>query len=182
VSWFSGRIQQDPLEPLIRQHARLWFRLAYDVLRDVHASEDVCQQAIVKVYENREQLREARQLRAWMARVVINESLLLLRKRQTERRALDHRAMTQAMVQMPDDSLLIRDQVASALSTLSEPVRVVVVLRVMEGMSGNDVKELLGYSAVQVSRLLHEGLEQLRQVLGEVSIHAEKKEASYDVR
>jgi hypothetical protein len=33
-------------------------------------------------------------------------------------------------------------------------------------MSGNAVKEMLGCSAAQVSRMLHEGLNQLRMILG----------------
>jgi DNA-directed RNA polymerase specialized sigma24 family protein len=37
----------------------------------------------------------------------------------------------------------------------------------MEGLSGNDVKELLGCSASQVSRILHEGLEHLRRLMND---------------
>ena len=37
----------------------------------------------------------------------------------------------------------------------------------MEGLAGNDVKELLGCSAAEVSRQLHRGLEQLRGLMVE---------------
>jgi RNA polymerase sigma-70 factor (ECF subfamily) len=146
----------------IRQHARLWFRLAHDILRDAHVAEDVCQQALMKAWTHRDQLRDASLLRAWLARTVVNESLALLRRKRTERRVFDHVSMTEERSAMPDETLSNREAAVAALDQLAEPVRVVVALRIMEGLSGNEVKELLGCSAAQVSRLLHEGLEQLR--------------------
>ena len=47
-------------------------------------------------------------------------------------------------------------------------------------MSGNEVKELLGCSASQVSRALHEGLEQLRTILNDRDVES-KEDATHDV-
>ena len=60
-----------------------------------------------------------------------------------------------------------RDLVLSALAQLPEPIRGVVTLRMMQEMSGNEVSELLGCSALDVSRRLHEGLDQLRRFLAD---------------
>jgi RNA polymerase sigma-70 factor, ECF subfamily len=162
----SDRDWRELLAEQVRQHARLWFRLAYDVLHDAHAAEDVCQQALLRAWSNRDQLRDAGQLRAWISRTVVNESLQVLRRRRVEVRARDHHAKPEVTRELPDDPIAAREQVVMGLEALSEPVRAVVALRIMEGMSGNNVKELLGCSAAQVSRMLHEGLDQLRMVLG----------------
>jgi len=149
----------------VRLHARLWFRLAYDILRDAHAAEDVTQQALLRGWANRDQLRDGGQLRAWISRTVINESLVVLRHRRVARRALDKQSCYDSTAEHAPDQTAMRETVVIGLSALSEPVRAVVALRIMEGMSGNDVKDLLGCSAAQVSRMLHQGLDQLRTVL-----------------
>jgi RNA polymerase sigma-70 factor (ECF subfamily) len=155
----------------VRRSSRLWFRLAFNILREPSMAEDACQQALLRAWNNREQLREPNHLTAWMARSVINESFLLLRRRQTERRALDKIARTDRG-KGAAGNWWDREAVSSALETLPEPVRAVVVLRVMEGVSGNDVKDLLGCSASQVSRMLHEGLEQLRRVMNDRDVES----------
>ena len=60
---------------------------------------------------------------------------------------------------------LLRSTLEEALLTLPEPTRLVVVLRTMDGLSGNEVSELLDYSPSEVSRRFHEGLERLRGLL-----------------
>ena len=69
-------------------NSRLLYRLAFGVLRDGAAAEDVCQQALLKAWERRESLRDAAALRAWLARVVVTESLYARRRRAVERRVL----------------------------------------------------------------------------------------------
>jgi RNA polymerase sigma-70 factor (ECF subfamily) len=162
----SDREWRELLAEQVRGNARLWFRLAYDILHDAHAAEDVCQQALLRGWTSRDRLRDPAQLRAWIARTVVNESLQVLRRRRVEERARQHHVRRDANIDPPDEPLAAREAVVMGLSALSEPVRAVVALRVMEGMSGNDVKDLLGCSAAQVSRMLHEGLDQLRVVLG----------------
>jgi DNA-directed RNA polymerase specialized sigma24 family protein len=60
--------------------------------------------------------------------------------------------------------------VEAALRELPDLTRAVVVLRIMQGMSGNEVKGLLGCSAAEVSRRLYSGMEQLRTLLSGVTV------------
>ena len=62
--------------------------------------------------------------------------------------------------QMPDVANMLRTSIAE----LPEQTQLVIVLRLVEGMSGNEVKSLLGCSASEVSRRLHNGMDHLRQV------------------
>ena len=101
----------------VRQHARLWFRLAFDVLRDAHVAEDVCQQAMMKAWTNRDRLRDPSLLRAWLARTVVNESLALLRRRRVERRALDQFPRLESSPGS-DGPLEMRESIVMALEKL----------------------------------------------------------------
>ena len=149
------------------RNGRLFYRLAYGVLRDAQAAEDVCQQALLKAWERQAELREAGSLRNWIARVVLNESLQLRRRRKAEQRALDRTAAEGEPRSGPDPSLEMKEAVLAAMEQLPEDVRLVVAMRLMQGVSGNEVKEMLGCSAAEVSRQLHRGMEMLRQSLAD---------------
>ena len=131
-------------------------------------AEDVCQQAYLKAIQAQAQIVEPDRLGGWLTRVVINESLMHCRKqsRETEfRKELATNVMSVAGDGEPIllERLADRDWVLHALDRLDESMREVVVLRVMQEMSGQETSRLLGCSATLVSRRLHRGLDRLRQ-------------------
>lgn len=152
----------------VRRHGRLFFRLAYGVLRDAAAAEDVCQQAILKAWERRHEVRDAAACRGWVARIVLNESLQVRRRLAIERRVLArHASSPPPAAQGAAAGFEVRESVLAAMEKLPDTTRLVVAMRVMQGMSGNEVKDVLGCSAAEVSRQLHRGMELLRQSLAE---------------
>jgi RNA polymerase sigma-70 factor, ECF subfamily len=159
------------------QHGKLFFKLAYGVLRESAAAEDACQQAMVRALERPQDLRAADALRAWLARIVVNESLQVRRRRKTEQRVLaDHviRSSSQAGSEGEDAGWELREAILSAVERLPEPARSVVVMRMLDGMTGGQVKDLLECSDAHVSRELHRGMELLRKTLGEWDGRSEK--------
>jgi len=153
------------LDSHVREHGRFYHRLAYGVLRSKENAADVCQQAFLRAWEQRERIRESGALRQWLARVVLNESFCLLRRSRTEQRMLTDRARAAEVASGPAELAERRDLALVALAQLPEAIREVVVLRLMQGMSGNEVSELLETSPWDISRRLHEGLERLREFL-----------------
>lgn len=151
---------------LCTAHHRLLFRLAYGILRDAHAAEDACQQALVKACEWGSEARPA-QLRAWLAKVVVNESLQIVRRRSIEARVRRQLADCDRVASEPAHERGLRTAILSALGKLPEPNGLIVLLRVMDGQRGNDVAELLGLSAADVSRRLYLGMEALRGLLAD---------------
>lgn len=148
----------------VARNGPLFFELAYRLLRDSAAAEDACQQAMLKALQAEHGLRGRDSLKAWLARVVINESLQMHRRREIERHAVRSAAAT--ILDKPQaPELDLRETVLEAVSGLPETTRVVVTLRLLHGMSGNQVKDLLSCSAVEVSRQLHRGMELLRHSL-----------------
>jgi RNA polymerase sigma-70 factor, ECF subfamily len=151
----------------VRLRGPLLFRLAHEILKDPARAEDVCQDVVVKALQMRSSIREPQALKGWLARVVINQSLIIRRREQCEQRvrqAMVQRAGSNEAASVPTD---LRESLESAVQELPQPTQAVVVLRLMQGMSGNQVKDLLGMSASDVSRKLHEGMDYLRGRLGE---------------
>jgi RNA polymerase sigma-70 factor, ECF subfamily len=152
----------------IRQNGRLFFRLAFGILRNAASAEDVCQQAFSRAWENRGEIEDVAALRGWLAKVVINESLAIARRRKAEQRALCTRAERDRTVSSGlHDGAELRESVVAALDRLPETPRLVVALRLMQGVSGNEVKEILGCSASEVPRQLYLGMEMLRELLAD---------------
>lgn len=149
----------------VKSNSRLFFRLAYGVVRDVQTAEDVCQQAFLRAWELRGRIRDVETLRAWLAKVVVNESLVIVRRRKTEQRARSLYPVSGENGAQPCEQAEFRERLQDALDQLPEQTRIVVVLRLLDGMSGNEVKSLLGCSASEVSRRLHQGMERLRRLL-----------------
>lgn len=147
------------------RHGRYFFRVAYGIVRDTAAAEDACQQALLKACQQEQAIRDADRLRPWLTRVVVNESLQQLRRRRRERQAYEQRGQEQMHSIGPgDEGLAVRETVRLALEELPEPTRTIVVLRLMNGFTGNEVKTMLGCSASEVSRRLHAGMEELRNI------------------
>ncbi|GEM_PF-1453202 len=149
----------------VKSNSRLFFRLAYGVVRDVQAAEDVCQQAFLRAWELRGRIRDMEAMRAWLAKVVVNESLVVVRRRKSEQRARNLYPVPDEDCRQPCERAEFRERLQDALDQLPEQTRMVVVLRLLDGMSGNEVKSLLGCSASEVSRRLHQGMERLRGLL-----------------
>lgn len=57
------------LEAIVRQHARLVYQVAYLLLRNHHDAEDATQETFMRVWRYRKRLPEARDLKAWLARI-----------------------------------------------------------------------------------------------------------------
>jgi RNA polymerase sigma-70 factor (ECF subfamily) len=156
------------------QHGKLFFKLAYGVLRDPGAAEDACQQALLRALERPAELRAAEALRGWLARIVVNESLQVRRRRKTEQRVLADHLVRSRGPDHPDMGWELREAILQAVEQLPEPTRSIVVLRMLDGMSGGQVKDVLDCSDAHVSRELHRGMELLRKVLRDWDESSEK--------
>ena len=158
--WELALVQQ------VQKNSRLFFRLAFRILRDPAASEDVCQQAFMKAWRVQDSLRDSVALQAWLMRVVVNESLQVLRARKVRL----YEPASEPAGGRPEVSALERDEFRQsfheAMAELPDQTQTVVMLRLVEGLSGTEVKNLLGCSASEISRRLHLGLDHLRQRLG----------------
>jgi RNA polymerase sigma-70 factor, ECF subfamily len=156
-------------------HGRLLFRVAYGVLHDTGAAEDVVQDTLLKAWSQRDAIRNPAAMQQWLVRSVMNGALAVLRRRKVEKRVLQqHRAVAVGDGISVSEQLELRDSLLHAVDALPQALREVIVLRILQELSGNEVKALLGCSASEVSRHLHRGLEQLRSALSESDMNVVK--------
>ncbi|HEV2219640.1 MAG TPA: sigma-70 family RNA polymerase sigma factor, partial [Casimicrobiaceae bacterium] len=76
----AGSGSHAAFEALMRRHNRRLFRTARAILRDDAAAEDALQDAYVAAFRALDGFRGEAQLSTWLTRIVINQSLQMLRK------------------------------------------------------------------------------------------------------
>lgn len=152
----------DSPEELLRQLG--WTqRLAHSLVHDAHFAEDVAQESVFAALGG----RRAENPESWLARIVRNRSVSLLRRER--RRAA--REEQQSPRPGPDDPAEILERaelqrdLVEAVFALSEPTRSTVILRYFEGWKTARIAEAHDVEPATVRSRLRRGLEQLREEL-----------------
>jgi len=153
----------------IAEWSRLTFRVAFSVLRNREDAQDVAQDALTKAHRNLGQLRDRGRLRAWLVRMTWRMSL--------DKRGSDTRRVVreQAAVEIDsthapssEDMVLSAERSArlwKAIDSLSEKLRIVVVLASIEEQDVAEVAALLDVPEGTVKSRLFEARKQLRERL-----------------
>ena len=162
-------------EVLMRRHNERVYRAARAIVRDESEAEDVMQQAYVNAYANLRQFNQQAQFSTWLTRIVINESLARVRRKQRYQPFEEDRSNVEAFMERdsPRDpereaaSGELRVLLESAIDRLPDGAREVFMLRDVEGMSTAEVGTALSISDDAVKTRLSRARAALRHDLME---------------
>lgn len=147
-------------ERLMRRHNTRLYRAARSILKDEAEAEDAVQDAYWKAYQNIGRFRSDSKLSTWLTRIVVNESLMRLRR--NKRRAqliqsdmdahFDHErpGVASTAAHAKDNPAHaawrteVRQLIERRLDELPSTYRTVFMLRAVEGMPAVEVAEVLG--------------------------------------
>ena len=152
-------------ESLQELYSRDLCRFALRYLGNDHDAEDAVQEVFVKILESDTSPNE---FRRWAYRIVRNVCLNRLRSK-GRRRDADRleTGLDIPMEQVGELTRLVRveDGVAirTALETLSDAQREVLILRYLEGLERDEIAEVLDVSVSVVKSRLFEGINRLRK-------------------
>ncbi|HEV8523845.1 MAG TPA: sigma-70 family RNA polymerase sigma factor [Terriglobales bacterium] len=165
-------------EQLVKRYDRNIFRIANHITQNREDAEDVVQEAFLKAFQNLEQFQGNSKFYTWLVRIAVNESLMKLRRRRSDRTvSLDQEVETEEDTMprevadwAPNPEQLYRqgelnEILTKTINGLPPSFRTVFVLRDIEGLSTEETAEALDLSVPAVkSRLLRARL-QLRERL-----------------
>lgn len=137
----------DDLHNLMVDHSEAVYRLALSVVRDRALAEDVTQDTMMKAWLALPTFRGDSSLRGWVMRIAHNTAISTLRSR---------RSVVSDPSEMPEAAPLAEhstarrvegaiavDAFVDALNLLDDLSRSIVVLRELEGMSYEEISEVL---------------------------------------
>ena len=161
---FSERVLE--MEPML-------YRMAYGLLLNRTDCADAVQEALLRAWEKRRQLREEAYFRTWLTRILINQCYNMLRRRRFFL-PLDS-ARTVAAPEGADIAL------HDAIAHLDNKLRLPIVLHYMEGYSVDEIAEMLSQPSGTIKTRLMRGRKLLRAALEEVDISSPSSAASADM-
>jgi RNA polymerase sigma-70 factor, ECF subfamily len=154
----AARSDTAPFEALMRKYNSRLFRIARSILKDDASAEDALQEAYVQAYRKMADFRGDAEMGTWLTRIVINQSLMQLRKRKRERTVVpfgDRRSdqdspqadVADTRAESPSDLALrreVRGIIERRIDELPVAFRTVFVMREIEEMTVLETAESLG--------------------------------------
>ncbi len=154
------------------------YRLGLRMLGDAQDAEDILQDTFLKAMRALPRFEGRSSLATWLYRIAVNESLMLLRKRRGIAISLDEgdddEGESVEPMQIVDwcclpESELLSDEARKildeAIQRLPERLRVVFILRDIEGLSVKDTAQALNISEVNVKTRLLRARLKIREIL-----------------
>jgi RNA polymerase sigma-70 factor (ECF subfamily) len=152
---------------LYDRHSRAAFSLAYRMMGERQAAEDLAQEAFLKVWRGAGSYRGGRgSVRTWILSIVHNRGVDLLRSMATRRRTQD-KIEASAPKSEPSEAFTEtwrnsqRDQVRKALNTLPQEQLKILELAYFSGYTHVEIAELLGVPLGTVKGRMRLGLKKL---------------------
>lgn len=143
-------LEMEPVEALAeltRRHADAVYRVALSVMKSHEQAEDVAQDALLKAWQALPTFRSDAPLKNWLLRITHNTAISALRRRRDVH--VDPMEMPEApepayrSVESRVEARVSIDTFEDALQQLDELSRAVVVLREVEGLSYEEISQVL---------------------------------------
>ncbi|MBW3623098.1 MAG: RNA polymerase sigma factor [Armatimonadetes bacterium] len=152
-------------EALFSRHQDYVYRLCYGMLGHPQDAEDAAQEAFVRALSRLESFRGGSAFRTWLHRVTVTTCLDLLRRKKNVVPLDD----TPEMEAPRSSSHSMRLEVEEALEHLDPDERAALVLREVEGLSYQEMAELLDCTVEAVRSRLYRARQHFRRVYEPVS-------------
>lgn len=152
---------------LYKRHRPRVYSSALQMLRHSQDAEDVVQRAFQRAFTNLNRFREDSTFSTWVTRIVINESLMLMRERRVRTHVSEPCDGIRAIAALnladgrlsPEQAMAkseVQTVVREAVLRLRETLRSVVVLQVFKGLTTVEIAQRLGLSVAAVkARMFH---------------------------
>ncbi len=157
---------------LVQRHQGLLFRQARGLGVDPDTAADLVQESFIKAYENLDRCRDPERFGLWVSRMLRNRCL-------DHFKSAPHRRKASLDFEVPEnrpdpegerEAGFVREALESALDTLPSEQREAFLLKHGEGLSYDDMAEVVGASVSAVKMRVHRARERLRRTLGSVGL------------
>jgi RNA polymerase sigma-70 factor (ECF subfamily) len=161
----------DAFRALYEKYREKVFASAYRIVGEYHAASDLVQEVFVKIHGELRSFKFESKFSTWLFRVAVNHALN--KAAEGGRHARIHEKIVREGRGDPGgtrEGRPIDDQVHRAIQKLSPKLRVIISLRYLEGLSYEEIAEVLELSMGTVKSRLFLAHETLRPLLRDVTL------------
>lgn len=165
---------------LVEVYSPMIYRLGLKMLNNPQDAEDILQETFIKAYRHIGNFGGRSSISTWLYRIATNEALMAIRRKRPDTVSLEvpsiHDTEPQDPLQivdwccLPEEDFLtseVRARLDEAAENLPVNLRVVFVLRDIEGLSTRETAEVLEISEMAVKTRLSRARLRLREELSE---------------
>jgi RNA polymerase sigma-70 factor (ECF subfamily) len=161
--------EEAAFERLVERYYQRIDRLAQQVVRQPMAAEDIAQEVFLRAYRALPRFRGEASLYSWLYRITINLSLNYLR-RQAHQISMPQDSEAASPAVADDPSVVIEGQererlIRKAIDTLPAHYRIAIILRDLEGLSYQEIADILDIPMGTVKSRINFGKGLLRKAL-----------------
>lgn len=162
---------RDAFFRLVKLYDASIYSVVYRYLGQREDALEITQDVFVRVFKKIKQYRWESPFYFWVQRIAVNYSINRMRKysRDIISRSIDAKALEtrESLVDGPEKGIEAEEQkkfVAEALARISEPFRMPVILKDIEGCSYEEIAKLTGANIGTVKSRINRGREELKTI------------------
>ncbi len=154
---------------LVERHHGAAYRVAFSMLQDDDAAQDVVQDTFIKAFRALGGFRGDSSFRTWVLTIAGNQARGALRKRgRRKETALEDAGPMRSEQKAPDEEAVDAQEAGRArkmLERLPEKQKLSVTLRIEEGLSFKEIGEVIGSSEGAARVNYFHGIRRLRELM-----------------
>lgn len=168
-------------EELIDKYEQKIYHLCLKIIKNSSDTEEVLQEVFLTIFNKIKEFKENSSLSTWIYRIAVNLALMKIRSSRKDKAVLHfedyypqfdeegyHVVPIIDWSNKPDTLLLneeLKNRIEKALVKLSEEYRVVFIMKDIEGLSNEEISEILNISVPAVKSRVHRSRLFLREEL-----------------
>jgi RNA polymerase sigma-70 factor, ECF subfamily len=167
---------EEAFTELVRRHSGQVYGLSLNMLRNREDAEDNLQNVLVKAFHHIHRFEGNSQFSTWLVRIAINEALMKLRKRNSERISDYHEPNASGdeplgfpeiadARQDPERQYISKELARKAFSGLNPSLQDTFILQKAEGWTNRELAQALGITVSTVKSRIFRARVRLRQQL-----------------
>lgn len=158
---------RERLDHLISKNQVKYYHMAFSYMKNKDDALDVLHNAIIKAVENYPKLRNEKYMDTWFCRILINECLIFLKKKEKESPLENiEQYLWDEPEPMHDD---LSDYLYMALKDLDDDLRHIVILRYFNGMKIEEIAHLTNTNLSTTKSRLYKALAILKKKMEDMT-------------
>lgn len=154
---------------LYRLYSKAMLNVSFRIVNDIAEAEDVLQESFVSAFKNLEKYRGDATFGSWLKRIVINNSINLIKKRKLDLTDISEYRDEQADDPVNENTpVLDIGKVKKAIEMLPTGFRTVLSLYLLEGYDHKEIGEIMEISESTSKSQFNRAKKKLRLILKEL--------------
>lgn len=158
---------------LVERYKSMVYNIAYRMLGETESAKDMAQESFISAYIALKDFKKNSKFSSWLCSIAINKCRDYLRSKKDTVSIDEIAEVSVSKIATPEDAACNRQighGIQTALNELPKEYREAVVLKHIEGLDYNEMRNVLGVSANTLKVRTHRGREMLKKLLRERGI------------